>query len=312
MKKNLKTKYDNNIGITEKLLSRNKTVPKDYHCDCYLDNYLGEIYNTVEDRYYSQRARNNYYDTKAGTHLAPGHFLGYRWAIQNFTEEGDWVLDPTVGTGTAIVEAINHGRNGAGIELEFPEITKANIDHQFKRDHDLPTGEYFFKQGTAKNIATILEDGNFEKESIQLVINGTPYPTLGATSSDAPERKNFNKDGSIGMNKTFDYNIEDNFGKKKGKEYWDLIRGMYMGCIPFMKVGGKMVILIKDMIRNKEPYLLHKMIIDEILNSTDELKYYGTYLHKHIPPTLFMSTYSKRFPEVKIPIYQTGIVLEKI
>jgi len=35
-------------------------------------------------------------------------------------------------------------------------------------------------------------------------------------------------------------------------------------------------------------------------------------LHKHIPPTLFMSTYSKRFPEVKIPIYQTGIVLEKI
>lgn len=310
--KNSKTKYDNNIGITEKLLSRNKIVPNDYHCNCYLDNYLGEIYNTEEDKYYSQRARNNYYDTKAGTHLAPGHFLGYRWAIQNFTEEKDWVFDPTVGTGTAIVEAINHGRNGAGIELEFPEITKANIDYQFKRDYDLPTGEYFFRQGNAKNVTTILEDGNFKKESIQLVINGTPYPTLGSTSSDAPERKNFNKDGSIGMNKTFDYNIEDNFGKKKGKEYWDLIREMYLGCIPFMKVGGKMVILIKDMVRNKKPYLLHKMIIDEILGSTDKLKYYGTYLHKHIPATLFISTYRKRFPEVKIPLYQTGVVLEKI
>tara|TARA_Y100000310_G_scaffold330015_1_gene400913 strand:+ start:277 stop:1212 length:936 start_codon:yes stop_codon:yes gene_type:complete len=310
--KNLKTKFDNNIDTTEELLIRNNGVPEDYHCDCYLDNYLGEIYNTKLDKYYSQRARNNYYNPKAGTHIAPGHFLGYRWAIQNFTDKGDWVFDPTVGTGTAIVESINNGRNGAGIELEFPDITKANIDYQFERDHDLPSGKYFFTQGNAKNVSSILRKGNFKDESIQLIINGTPYPTLGSVSSDAPERKNFKSDGSIGMNKTFDYSIEDNFGKKKGQEYWDLIREMYLGCIPFMKVGGKMVILIKDMIRNKEPYLLHKMIIDEILDSTDKLKYYGTYLHKHIPATLFMSTYSKRFPEVKIPIYQTGIVLEKI
>ena len=31
-----------------------------------------------------------------------------------------------VGTGTAVVEAINNDRNGVGIELEFAEITKSN------------------------------------------------------------------------------------------------------------------------------------------------------------------------------------------
>ena len=315
----LKTKYVNKIGITEKLQTRNIGIPKNYHCSCEYctKNYLGEIFHNGYNTYYSQRARNYYYDKDAGTHIAPGHFLGYRWAIQEFTEEGDWVFDPTVGTGTAIVEAINHGRHGVGIELEFPKITQANIDHQFKRETDKPTGEYVFLHGNAKELSSLLQtEACITPETLQLVINGTPYPTLGGVSSDAPERKNFKKDENgktiIANNRTFDYGIEDNFGKKKGDEYWKLIRGMYSDCVPFMKEGAKMVILIKDMVQNKKPYLLHKMIIDDILENNDQLRYYGMYMHAHIPTTMFMNTYHKQYPDAKqIPLYQTGIILEK-
>jgi hypothetical protein len=55
------------------------------------------------------------------------------------------------------------------------------------------------------------------------------------------------------------------------------------------------------------------MVIDEILGATDELKYYGSFIHKHIPQTVFMLSYPKQNPSAsQIPLYQTGIVLEKI
>ena len=295
--KKLKSKYNNNIGITEELSFRNEGIPKNYHCKCEYctKNYLGEIYDIENDTYYSQRGRKKYYSPEAGTHIAPGHFLGYRWAIQNFTKKGDWVFDPTVGTGTAIVEAINHERNGIGIELEFPEVAEANINYQYTQtvNRENPVlGVSKFIHGNAKEIDKLLPRKEVEKDSIQLVINGTPYPTLGSVSSDAPERKNLAKteNGKIKIvnNTTFDYEFKDNFGKKKGDEYWDLVTNMYLDCIPFMKKGAKLVILIKDMMQNKKPYLLHKMIIDDILLNTDELEYHGMYMHKHIPPTLFM------------------------
>jgi DNA modification methylase len=311
-------KYTIDVGVTGVLSDRNIGVPSDYHCKCdyCTKNYIGEIYDVAAGTYYSQAGRRRYYNPKAGTHIAPGHFLGYRWAIQKFTNPGELVFDPTVGTGTAIIEAINNGRNGAGIELEFPTITQANIDYQFLRENDKPTGKYTFIHGNAKELTTLLPAKGIMHDSISLVINGTPYPTLGSSSSDAPERKNLKKDdaGKIQVvnNTTFDYKNPDNFGAKKGTEYWNFITNMYLDCIPFMKKEGKMVILIKDMMQNKKAYLLHKMVIDDILANTKELEYYGMYMHKHLPPTLFMSTYPKTYPTAgQIPLYQTGIVLIK-
>ena len=312
--KNPKTKHDNNIHPREELLTRTDKIPDDYHCDCYLENYLGEIYNTDLNKYYSQLARNKYYDTTTPKHIAPGHFLGYRWAIQKFTQPGDWVFDPTVGTGTAIIEAINNDRNGIGIELEYPDITEANIKKQFERSYDPPTGRHIFINGDARCLAKYLDENNVSKESLQLVINGTPYPKEGSTSSDAPERGMASKIGHAKKaERLVDYKLNNNFGTFKGSAYWDLITNMYVDSVPYMKSGAKMVILIKDLVRNKQPYLLHKEIVDRVLEATSELKYYGTYLHRHVPETLFMRTYNKTYGDhIKVPMYQTGIVLEKV
>lgn len=311
MFKNPEHVYDQSVEIDEIVLDRPQ-IPNDYHCHCDYcrTHFLGELYNTRDDKYYSQLARNNYYPPMSDRHICPGHWQGYRWAIQQFSRPGDWILDPTVGTGTAIVEAINHGRHAIGIELEFPHITQKNIKHQYRRLFDLPEGKPVFIAGDARNLRQELDVRGFGPESVDLVLNGTPYPTMrrGKSSADAPERKNL----KYREDESFNYGDARNIGLATGDEFWDLIRNMYRDCTYFLKPGGKMVILIKDMMHNKQPYLLHKYVVDEILATCPDMEYYGCYIHKHLPATLFMSTYNKIFdPNVLIPLYQTGIVLQK-
>lgn len=309
-------KYINKVGVEEVLQTRNNGIPEDYHCTCEYctGNYLGEIYAVDRDQYYSQRARNHYYykdnvqgkATKDNTHICPGHWQGYRHAVHTFSKEGDWIFDPTVGTGTSIIEAINNGRNGVGIELEYPHITQNHINVQIENGTARGTSKVI--HGDARQTESLLLEAGFSHGQFALVMNGTPYPKLGGMSSDAPER---GMDPEKKKERHIHYENKASMGLLKGDEYWNIITTMYNDSAKFLKVGGKLVIIIKDMVNQKKAYLLHKYVVDRVLENPT-MKYYGMYMHKHLPATMFMSTYNKRFPEVKIPLYQTAIVLEKI
>lgn len=301
-------KHLNSIPIDHKVQLR-PNIPSDYHCSCpYCQNFMGEIYNTEHDKYYSNRIRKGYYIDKAGDHLDAGHVIGYKWAVQNLCPEGGYVFDPTAGTGTAVVEAIINGRNGIGIELEYPEIGQRNIDHQWEQEN-APSHAVtsYFRQGDATKLDQYMFEWGFEEPFLDLIINGTPYPKISGKSSDAPERKNL----TTKVDKSFDYMHEDNIGLTKGNAYHDLVKTMYTKAIKFLKPGGYFVIIIKDLVQNKEPYLLHKEIMDIVIENNPEMESYGFFLHKHIPTTMFINTYLKRFPGIQIPLYQAGIVLRK-
>ncbi len=288
-------------------------IPEDYHGkDVIIGEWLGELFHTPTDQYYTQSTRSQYYfpDVKPeggfDKHICPGHWSGYRWAVQNFTEYGDWVLDPTVGTGTAVVESINHGRNAIGIELEFSEITNRTIQTQYDRADKIgslvPLGEGRIITGDARDLHEHVGDQQFD-----MVINGTPYPVLGGGQSDAPERGYTSRNQGA----TIQYQKDKNVGVLKGQVYWDTILQIYSAAIEKLKPGGKFITLIKDPTQNKKPYLLHKMIADMLMEHLP-VKPYGTFIHKHLPATIFMNTYPKQWPEAKqIPLYQTGTVLEK-
>jgi adenine-specific DNA-methyltransferase len=49
--------------------------------------------------------------------------------VLTMTNEGDWVLDPFLGTGTSIIAAIRHNRRGAGAEniLSYVELARQRI-----------------------------------------------------------------------------------------------------------------------------------------------------------------------------------------
>ncbi len=52
------------------------------------------------------------------------------WFIKLFTQPGDWVLDPFVGSGTTCMVAKELGRNSIGIEIkeDYYQLAAANID----------------------------------------------------------------------------------------------------------------------------------------------------------------------------------------
>lgn len=301
-------KHTNSIPYNHIVESR-LGIPSDYHCTCdYCKNFMGEIYHANADKYYSNKIRKGYYVDKAGDHLDVGHAIGYKWAVQNLCPEEGYVFDPTAGTGTAIVESIIHGRNGIGIELEYPQVGERNIAEQYAKARVLNSNVgSWFRQGDATKLDEYFAEWNFKEPFLDLIINGTPYPKLSGKSSDAPERKNL----KTKQDKSFDYMHEDNIGLTKGTAYSDLVKTMYTKAIKYLKPGGYFVILIKDLVQDKQPYLLHKYIIDIVLENNPDMEHYGFFLHKHVPTTMFINTYTKRFPGISIPLYQTGIVLRK-
>lgn len=63
------------------------------------------------------------------------------WFIKLFTDEGDWVLDPFVGSGTTCAVALRLGRNSVGIELvkEYVELARQSIEPATATLFETPT-----------------------------------------------------------------------------------------------------------------------------------------------------------------------------
>lgn len=265
--------------------------PKDYHCNCkYCKKIQGELLQE-NGKYYSARDRKGYSDfEKKNKHICKGHWHGFQWAIENFSKPGDSVLDPFSGSGTALVEGLKLGRRVFGFELEFYKILKANVSLY-------RNGNYRIFEGDVRGLA----DKFLVDNSLNLIVTGPPYNRTG----DKPERKNL----ATGEDKSFDYSNDDNFAFLEDENYYSDFKKLFLTLKKKLKRGGHFITIIKDPIRDKNPYLLHK----NISNVLDELgmEFVGTWIHRHWPPTLFMSTYPKRFPDVKIPLYQTIVVFKK-
>jgi len=283
--------------INEKInVEYSNKFPDDYHTDVLEEYYKGEL-KRKDGTYYKQIERKKYYTTKE-KHLCPGHWQGYRFVIQNYSPKNGNVFDPCLGSGTTIVESINNNRNGYGIELEYSHIAKKNVEDQNSKM------KYKIYDGDMRNInEIILEDISFD-----LIVTGTPYMGV----SDSPQRPNTNLKNKFNHERSFYYNKElPNFAWLSEKEYYKEIKKTYEKILKYLKKNGYFSIIIKDTMKNKKPYLLHYNLTNEILKIPG-IKLDSIYLHKHLPKTLFMNTYPKRYPGIKIPLYQTIVIFKKV
>ena len=268
-----------------------KELPKDYHCDCkYCRKFKGVILDLIGQRINCRRRIGYHWLEKS--HIAKTPFPIAAWAVSELTRPGDWVIDPTIGIGTTGVEAKKQGRNIEGIELNYDwaRITAINCQQY--------TGQHLIHVGDVRDWAELLSGKRY-----QLMVSNPPY------SGDENQVIKTDEDGYIVDRESnlYDQDKRNIAFMKEGKEYYKLLGSIYNGIGKnFLNELGYLVIGVKDMTHNKAPYLLHKYIANEI--DSEIYKFLGTWILPHYPKTLFMNTYPKRFPEVKIPLYQTILV----
>ena len=285
-------------------------VPGDYHCKCeYCRKVIGEL-RPADGSYYSRLERNKYYDPiERGTggdqkaHIAKTPLHVARWAVQEYADMSSWVIDPTIGAGTTAVEAIHAGCHAAGMEIEFGHVVQANVKKAMA-----DTGGHVKARIAVGDARRIEQDllPTIDGE-VSLIVNNPPYS--GDVSMPSPKGKLRGKEHRH-LETRFEYDKElPNLAfLKEGQEYWDTMRMIYVACVKRLRTGGRVVIAVKDMVRNKEPFLLHKMFAD--LLKDIGLEHEGTAFLKHYPGTLFLNSYEK-IHGTKPPYYQTIIVFKK-
>lgn len=297
---------------------KSKQPPDDYHCRCsYCAKVIGEL-RPADGSHYSRLERNKYYDpiergknadgSKAHIAKTPLHIA--RWAIQKYTDVGDYVIDPTIGAGTTAVEAITQGRSVAGMELEFTHVVEANARKALTMAPVGTTPEFLFGKGDARTIGEFLKSatkGRKRKPKFKLLVNNPPYS--GDVSMPSPKGKLRGKENRHLETKfEYDRTLPNLAFLKEGQEYWDTMRTIYAACLEHCTDDAHVVIGVKDMMRNREPFLLHRMFC-ELLDDMG-LKFVGTAFLKHHPSTLFLNTYST-FYGVHPPYYQTISVFKR-
>jgi DNA modification methylase len=281
-----------------------KSIPLDYHCHCdYCKKYLGEL-RLANGNYYSRLERRQYYTKEErgeSGHIAKSPLHIARWSVQQYTKPGQWVIDPTIGAGTTAVEALTQGRNAAGMELQYGDILEANV-----KKH-LGSSKAMIRVGDAREIGAFLKE-KLPRQKFHLVVNNPPYSGDESMPSAAEGKR-----GKEFRHLETVYKYKDDLPNlaflKEADEYWGVIAKIYGECARVLAPGGHFVIGVKDMIKNKEPFLLHKMYADVLCN-TIGLKFVGTAILRHYPATLFLNSYFK-MRGVHPPYYQSICVFKK-
>ena len=191
--------------ITEEI-NLDKTIdrPKEYGCDCdYCSKYYGMLIRQ-DGSYYNRNDRRKYYRYRHGQggsgHINPTPLHVARWAIQRLTLPEDCVLDPFLGSGTTMVEALNHNRNCIGIELDTYELAEQNVSltSPLRRMYLSKQSDWEIYPGDARKM---IDEVN---HPIQLTILHPPY------SGDEQSNAKYDRDKPANM--AF---------MKESEQYWE-------------------------------------------------------------------------------------------
>ncbi len=158
--------------------------------------------------------------------------------IQFFTKEGEWILDPFLGTGSALIAAGNQKRNGAGIEINkkyFGVAEKRIGDNNYSNKLIPLLGSSL----DLKNI--ILKNKLLKKVKFDFVITSPPYwNQLERNSIRQKNRKDLGLDTKYSKNKNDIGNVKDY------DEFIEIQAQIFDQVYDVMKVGGYLTIITNN------------------------------------------------------------------
>ena len=128
----------------------------------------------------------------SGSHSAEywGNFIPQipNQLLKRYSKQGEWVLDPFLGSGTTLIECKRLGRNGVGIELlpEVVEMAKKNISYE-ENKFNVKT-DIINADSTGLNFKRELEKRGIK--SVQFLIMHPPYWDIIKFSDDKRDLSN--------------------------------------------------------------------------------------------------------------------------
>lgn len=175
-----------------------------------------------------------------------------RELIKTFTEEGDSVLDPMVGTGSAVIAALQTHRSGFGVDLlpEYVEIAKQRIEEYTGPslfDELYPSTEYFVTQGDARSLGKLSEVGG---RSFDYIITSPPYWSM----LQNPGSENQRKRREEGLPLTYSSRDQDLGNIDDYDEFLSELVSIYDDLADYLKPDCYLTVVVKNVKRDHVVY----------------------------------------------------------
>ncbi|MCD6401664.1 MAG: hypothetical protein J7L73_07020 [Anaerolineales bacterium] len=174
--------------------------------------------------------------------------------IEFFTKQGETILDPMAGTGSALIAALRVKRHSFGIELN-PKY--ANIANKLVDDEREKLGDEYSQiitkiiQGDAQNITEIIKTNNIPL--IDYVITSPPYwDMLHQKGASTQKQRRFNSklDVIYSDNPTDIGNIHDY------EQFLEQLTAIYVNIKAFLKPKAYLTIIVKNVKKGGKLYPL--------------------------------------------------------
>lgn len=264
------------------------------------------------------------------------------WLIENFTSEGETILDPMAGSGTILV-ACSMGRNVITVELEqkFVDMQKGNWQKIQERGPMMgyQMGQATILQGDARNLSGLLvkkiitsppyaitgvgdwqtsrvefqawvinEIATLPYGSIDKVITSPPYAETTHHSDDPSEVIKL-LPGRKGRLAGTAGNSKGQIGYLKPDSYLEAMRQVYSECHKVLKDGGLMCLVLKNFIRNKAIVRLDLDTIKRCESVGFSLK--ERHERKLTQQSFWRTIYKQKYPDAPEINQENLLVMEK-
>lgn len=191
-----------------------------------------------------------------------------RRVIEQFTHEGELVLDPFVGSGTALLAAQDAHRNAVGFDLsaEYIKLTERRL----KNDALEPMLNGSSQLAICDDARKI--DSYLEPETVKLIFTSPPYANLlNRPRLNKSRRTHDRKNGQYLRVEQYSQDARD-LGLLAIEPYCEEMAAIYVKLLPLLQPGGHCVIDIPDMWWEDQRITLHIGLVDALRSVGYELR----------------------------------------